>query len=101
MNKAVIENDMWSADKAKVVIEEAQRKRRAEKTNLDPRFFVFNEATSWWSWDENKNKEATKLLYSLHFPFRLEPKKKSTVVDSAVAVTKLESAVQAIEIKQQ
>jgi len=48
MYKAIIEDDMSTADHCKKVIEDAQRERRKNGTDFPVVYFKFNESTHWW-----------------------------------------------------
>jgi len=48
VSRAIVDNDMVKGDTIKVQIENAQRKRRTEGQELQPRYFKLNPNTSFW-----------------------------------------------------
>lgn len=60
VSKAIYEDDMPKADVAKRVIEEGQRKRRAESANFEPRFFEENSTTKFWECRVDKLRDLCK-----------------------------------------
>jgi len=98
VSEAIVKNDMYNADILKVQIEDQQRKRRNENNNWASRYFSYNSQLDRWVWDDTKNKDLTKELYSAHFPFLLNSSEKKVEVDSKEAVPKLETQLKNLEI---
>jgi hypothetical protein len=48
VNDAIYVDDMPRADAAKRIVEEAQRARRKEGKNYEPRFFKFDQNNKFW-----------------------------------------------------
>jgi len=74
LSVAIVADDMVAADVAKRVVEDAQRKRRADNTSYTPSFFAQSEETKFWELIQEKWPSLLQQIATANDPLPEPPK---------------------------